>query len=306
MTEKTARMGARLMALALAAAPVAAQAQAWIGQVVGNMMAQQAAAAQEAACRAGTPMVDKEVAEARDPAPAVMQAYWAAASEHRSPAAQFVTGKSVKWSNGVTVLGEAQLGTIADPFAATGNRLEPVPLGFVRAGDAGSALGQWRVTDASGAKVGIYQALFRRKNGQWLLSSLELFGRYDWVDPVVQYCHNPADVLPARVESAKANKEWTRHQLEKGTEREARFKARLGKAEADLAKSPGSNQKREAARLARQDWADKARELAERRQADEAATTELAAAEQALAEFEASRTAGKAALLAEAQAAGTK
>ena len=64
--------GAASVAL-LGGAP--ATAQIWIGQIVGNMMAAQAAAEKEHACMMGTPDTPSEVEETRAPIADVMARY---------------------------------------------------------------------------------------------------------------------------------------------------------------------------------------------------------------------------------------
>jgi hypothetical protein len=265
-------------ALALGASQPAG-AQMWIGLMVGQMMSQQAAYAQERACMGGAPMVAKEVAEARDPAPAVMQGYWRAAAAGQSPAASFLLDKKTAWIAPGKTLNQLTLAGLRDPFATTANaRLGGTPLGFVRAGDGSSALGQWAVTGSDGHPLGTYQAQFRRLQGKWLLSSLELVEPARWVDPVVQYCHKPGDVLPWRLADAKATVAWAEKQYLKGDRKAAATKAEAAKAEAAALTKP-SPDKRQAAALAAQKAAKAEADAGQRNRALATARETLAKAE---------------------------
>jgi len=176
-----------------------AHAQAWIGQIVGNMMAQEAAARREEACMNGTAMPENEVAEARVPAVAAMQGYFADAKAGTSFEQRFHADKKTLWTSGALRAGAAELGRQRDSTAAGDTLLEATPLGFVRAGDGSSAMGQWMARTAAGAPVATYSATFTRKIGVWRLSTLSQSPARTYVDPVVQYCHKPGDVLPYRL-----------------------------------------------------------------------------------------------------------
>ncbi len=286
-----------LAAAALVTFPAAAQAQAWIGQIVGNMMAQQAAYAQEVACMTGTPMVEKEVAEASAPAPGLMRSYWQAVNAGTAPTSAFLIDKKTRWIAEGKELSQANLNTLVDPFARSGGSLVEAPIGFARAGDAQSALGQWEVRDGAGKRIGTYQALLRRKGGQWLISALTLVGRKEWADPVVQYCHAPADVLPYRVAAAKLDLERAIKQEAKAQAKAAgaQAKAELARAAADAA--PGKATKAAAAALAREEAVRRETTLSQRREVLHLSQQADAAARQAQREYETMVAAGKAALV---------
>lgn len=276
----------------------AAHAQAWIGLMVGDMMARQQAYQQELACQAGTPMVAKEVAEAADPAPALIQGYWSAVQAGKAPLGSFIIDKNTRWSGGTTVLDQKTLAAIKDPFALGGNSLNPQPLALVRAGDGASAQGQWQVRDASGKLVGTYNAVLRRRAGTWLLSSLELVEGKTWVDPVVQYCHKPGDVIGYRLTNTKSAADYAARRLVKAQkkEAEARAKAEIAKGKAD--EDPGNSGKQLAAQQAGEKLASAVLTTAER-QAEANRTREAQAkAEADRKALEDQRAAGKAALAA--------
>ncbi len=289
-----AKSASMLAATALVALPTAVQAQAWIGLMVGNMMSQQAAYAQEVACMTGTAMVDKEVAEASTPAPGLMRSYWQAVSAGTAPTSVFLIDKKTRWVSAGQELTQTNLGTLLDPFARSGGSLVEAPIGFARAGDAQTALGQWVVRDSAGKRIGTYQGLLRRKGGQWLFSALTLVGAKEWGDPVMQYCHTPGDVLPYRVTSAKFG-------LERAIKQEAKAadaQAKVEKAQAAAASAPGNSAKADVARLAKEDAIRRETALSQRRDPLRVAQENAAAAQQAQQDYDAMVTAGKAALLA--------
>lgn len=287
-----------LSAAVLVMIPAAAQAQAWIGQIVGNMMAQQAAYAQEVACMSGTPMIDKEVAEANTPAPGLMRGYWQAVSAGTAPTAVFLIDKKTRWISAGKQLDQTNLGTLGDPFASGGGSLVETPIGFVRAGDAQSALGQWVVRDPVGKRVGTYQGLLRRKGGQWLISTLTLVGAKEWADPVVQYCHAPGDVLPYRIATAARELEYAAKQEAKASVKAADALARAERAQAAADAAPGKAAKLDALRLAREEAVRREATLGQRRTALQVARDNDAAAKKAQQDHDAMVATGKAALLA--------
>ncbi len=286
-----------LAATALVAFPFAAQAQAWIGLMVGNMMSQQAAYAQEVACMTGTPMVDKEVAEASTPAPGLMRSYWQAVSAGTAPTSVFLIDKKTRWISAGKELSQTNLATLVDPFARSGGSLVEAPIGFVRAGDAQSALGQFVVRDGAGKRIGTYQALLRRKTGQWLISTLTLVGAKEWADPVVQYCHAPGDVLPYQIATSARALEFAIKQEAKAQVKAADAQAKAEKAQGVAAAAPGNSTKAATAALARQDAIRRETTLAQRRTALQAARDNDAAAKKAQQDYDAMVAAGKAALL---------
>lgn len=207
-----------------------ASAQAWIGQIAGDMVGQAIAAQREQACMIGTPMSDSEVAEARAPALAVMPAYFASAGADGRISTHFNLDKRARWIDGEASVGMAELDRQRDPFARTGLSLDPAPIAFVRAGDGSSALGQWTVRDAPGSAGGTYTARFTRSKGAWRLSTLQLAPARQYVDPVEQYCHSPGDVLPYRLQLGRALREQAERRV-------AKAKGKVAKADAAATKA---------------------------------------------------------------------
>lgn len=288
MTSNQRRSFAVLTAFAGLAASAPAHAQAWLGQVVGDMIAREQAAIQEQACMTGTPMPDSEVAETRATAQAAMSGYWGAVSAggaaNVAPYYQF--DKKAKWVSGSTVVPLAGLARVTDPFAVSGASLDARPLAYFRAGDGSTVRGQWAVRRGDGSLVGTYDAGFRRAAGAWKLVELTLIPATTYVEPLVQYCHKAGDVLPYRVA-------WTTGQRSYLETRATRLEAKAAKAQAAADKVTGYS---EAAALTRKRAADAATKA---KGAREAARLAAEANELALADAkaaEAARAAGQAAL----------
>jgi hypothetical protein len=276
-------------ALGLAAGP--ATAQIWIGQIAGEMAAQSAQAAEQA-CRLGAAMPEDEIAEARQPALAAMAAYFDAARAARPFADQFHLDRGARWTAAGASAVAGQIAAQADPFARAGLTLDPSPLGFVRAGDGKSALGQWRVRDAAGVPAGTYTGYFKRKSGVWRFSTLTLSAAHEYADPVVQYCHDVGDVLPYRIQYNGQQRAWLERRIAKLEKNlvSANRDAQAARANADRR---GAGQMDEA--LAR-DEARRARRLAEEiAQLREALTLARTAEADALADAKAAEDAKAAA-----------
>lgn len=217
----------------------AAHAQAWIGAVVGNMIAQENAARLEQACMTGTPMPPSEIEETRATANAAIRGYWSAVQGGHAAnvAAFYQNDNKAAWTSGPSTVRLAGLAQIIDPFAATTSAsLADAPLGYVRSGDGATVRGAWQVRDAHGTPIGTYDAMFRRSSGVWRLSRLILLSSRDYVEPVIQYCHKPNDVLPYRVANSQMMRDYATKRAEK-----LRLKADKARADADhaAAKYPG-------------------------------------------------------------------
>lgn len=158
-------------------------------------------------CMAGTAMSEPKIAEARAPAPAVMQAYFQAAQGGGAKSAAFHLDRNAKWLGGGATAGAADLDRQSDPLAAAGNVLEAEPLRFYRGGSGATALGQWAVLDAQGQVAGVYTAFFARANKAWKLRELTLFQAGETVEPAAQYCRKPGDVIEYRLSSTRSWRE---------------------------------------------------------------------------------------------------
>ncbi len=158
-------------------------------------------------CMAGTAMSEPKIAEARTPAPSIMQAYFSAAQGGGAKSAAFHIDKNTRWQGLGATAGALDLDRQSDPLAVPGHVLEVEPLRFYRGGTGATALGQWAVADARGQVAGVYTALFARTKKVWKLRELALFRAGDTVEPVAQYCRKPGDVMEQRLSSTKTWRE---------------------------------------------------------------------------------------------------
>lgn len=201
-----------------------AQAQAWIGQVVGQM----AADGREHQCMMGALESEKETAEARAPAAAAMRRYWTAAhaGDRADVLAAFHPGSKARWRHRGVELKGSGLSAVTDPVARVAAALAPEPAGFVRAGDSGTARGVWLALGADGRPVGSYLAGFRRVAGVWKLASIDVGPPDAAAAPLAPYCHKPGDVAAYRTEMAEGEARRAAKKARKEAERAARAQAR--------------------------------------------------------------------------------
>lgn len=177
--------------LAIAAAMLAiaptARAQAYIGVVVGQMAAQEHAAALEAACKAGAPASERAVTVLTARMDRAMAAYFALTPksvEHAIMRIFSVKAPGVHWMNAAELTPVAQLGEHLNPPPAT-----PVRLSAVVGGDARSGRGLWSVVPAAGAPL-VYAVDFVSEP-------------HGWTDPtdglrIVHMSVSPASAAPAQ------------------------------------------------------------------------------------------------------------
>jgi hypothetical protein len=216
-------------------------------------------------CLTGIALPDKEVDEARLPAPAVMQGYFAAAQGSGSKSASFRQSEKAQWSHGTTVAPLAQIDAQRDPLAAAGNRLDPDALRFFRAGDAQTAQGQWLVTRADGVAAGLYDAVFKREKSVWKLERLTVHGAADPVAPAMQYCAKPGDVTEHMVKSAVDRIAYIEKEITKAEEKLVAAKAKLAADEAALSAKPDRSNLKETVRLSREQLDRREKKLIELR-----------------------------------------
>ncbi len=281
---------AAMLPLGTLALSAPAIGQAWIGQMVGDMIAQQRAAELEAACRGGQAMPDSEIAETRASAYAAIDGYWKAV-RGGTPADVspfFQADRKLSWVGGGMTLNAAGLRNVTDPLAQQGAALDAKPLAYFRSGDGSTVHGQWAVRRADGHLIGTLDAHFRRALGQWKLADLRVYPATEYVEPLVQYCHVVGDVLPYRVESTTQARAYL-------TKRADKLKVKADKAQAAADKAAARNS--DAALLRDQRaLADAARAKSD--DATKAAQAAIAANEQALADTKAAADARAAAIAA--------
>jgi hypothetical protein len=219
--------GPAVLGLSLIAVSTPAYPQAWIGQVVGNMMARQQAWAAEQACMTGTAMPEAEVAEARSSSIASMRGYWDAvkAGGPSVVASQFHVSRKSVWTNGSTRVAIVPGARVNDPFALPGAQLAAEPLRYFRSGDGASVAAQWEVRGSGGELVGTYDVELRRSGSTWRSFAMKLVPANEYVEPLVQYCHVVGDVMPFRLRSTEAAMTFT-------AKRAAKMAAKAEKAEA--------------------------------------------------------------------------
>jgi hypothetical protein len=224
--------GQAVLALSLIAVATPAYPQAWIGQVVGNMIAQQQAWAAEQACMTGTAMPDVEVTEARPSTLTSMRGYWDAvkAGGPSSVTSQFHVSKKSAWINGATKVAIVAGAKVTDPFALPGAQLAAEPLRYFRSGDGASVRTQWEVRGGSGELIGTYDVELRRGGSTWRPFEMKLVPANQYVEPLVQYCHAVGDVMPFRLRSTEGAMTYT-------AKRAVKMAAKADKAEAEANKA---------------------------------------------------------------------
>jgi hypothetical protein len=238
-------------------------------------------------CITGLVPPEKEIAEARDPAPATMQGYFDAARLGQSRSKWFKLNKKTKWQIGTTVAGMTTLDAQTDPLAVAGNRLDPAPLRFYRAGSYQTALGQWAVLDSAGGVVGAYTAMFEREKGLWKIKELTLSRSGETLIPAAQYCTTPGDVMKFRLSNSEGWVTGAKERIVKAESKLAEARQKVSEAEARLAQKPRDSARLSLARDARALAARRTKELEDRKKELTNAEAALAKAQQDEADLKA-------------------
>lgn len=262
MFARTALATISSAALALTAAPARAQYMMHLDPNLYMFVTMQMGSGPNT-CLTGMALPDKEVDEARRPAPGVMAGYFAAAQSGGSKSASFRVSNKAQWAHSGTTATLAQIDAQRDPLALEGNRLDPDALRFVRSGDAQSAQGQWLVKGPDGAAAGLYDAVFRRDRGVWKLERLAVHGADEPVAPAMQYCTTPGDVTEFKLKSSAERILSLEKEIAKAEVRLDKARTQLASAEAALAARPGGTTQRDAVGTARRDLADREKKLAD-------------------------------------------
>lgn len=282
------------IALAAGSAQVA-HSQAWIGEMVGNMMAQQQAAAERHACYMGGTMEASEITEALGPTNDLMQRYFAAMQAGSAQRSSFYAlDKRARWRFGGEELGQAQLDTPAEPFAASGMVIDAQPHAYVRSGMNAFTLADWQVRDADGVLVGTYTGYFVRQLGEWKIRELTLTPASEYVEPVRQFCFVPGDVMPYRLDYTARTRVIAERQLTKGEAKLARLDKKLASAEAKAKAKPNSDSAQAALATARSKTDKWTEIVASRRDELKAAQKAEQSAQEEAARQKAEREAGEA------------
>ncbi len=287
--------GAALAAILSGQLALASPAQAQAAFAILSTINALGSMPSDVACQKGTPFPPNAVAATERVATLQMQGYWNAVTGGSVPLDYFLLNKRARWTAGATVLDKKTIATLKDPWAAPGNSLAIEPLGYALAGDGISALGQWRVRDASGEVIGTYQASFDMTKEHPKISTLELIDPRAWVDPVEQYCHKPGDVTGYRLKLAREAIAFAEPRLAAAKQTEDAARAQAEKARAAAAAAPDNAARQEAARKAEAELTvavngtSAYQTMADKNRAD------LAAAESDQARLDAKRAAWKAA-----------
>lgn len=219
-------------ALALQGSPATAQDYGvFIADVIGQTIANMNSYAPPCGY-----MPDNELAEARDPAPAVIQGYFDAARSGGDRTRFFKLDNKARWRLGESAVGSDGLNAQADPLAVEGNRLDPQALRFYRAGTYSTAQGQWAVMAPDGTVAGVYTGLFTRERGQWKLRELTVIPAGSEVGAIDQYCAEPGDLTDAAVTGGGQQVAWIEKQIADKEEDRQRDEARIAATEERLAK----------------------------------------------------------------------
>lgn len=215
-------------------------------------------------CMTGTPMPDAKIAEARAPALATMQAYFAAAQGGKPKSAAFHLDKKARWQAGGASAGQLDIDRQADPLAAPGLTLDPEPLRFYRGGTGATALGQWAVRDAGGQVAGVYTGFFTRSNKLWKLRELGVATADEIVEPAAQFCGKPGDVIEHRLTSTKNWRESAQKNVDEAQAKLDAATVQVAAAEAALATGPKRSGTAALLRTARSDQAKWTKQLEKR------------------------------------------
>ncbi|MFM5916571.1 MAG: hypothetical protein ACKOOL_03445, partial [Novosphingobium sp.] len=231
------RIGKWVVIAAIAASQVTLcnSAQAQAAFLILNTINSLGSMPSDVACQKGTPFPPNAIAATRQVAMLQMQAYWNTVISGGVPLDSFLLNKRTRWTWGATVLDKKTLATLKDPFAVSGNSIVLDPLGYALSGDGTTALGQWRVRDASGSVVGTYQASFDMTKEHPRISTLELVDAKTWIDPVAQYCHAPGDVIGYRLKLAREATAFAAPRLASAQQSEVSARAKAEKARAAAA-----------------------------------------------------------------------
>jgi hypothetical protein len=176
----------------------AAHAQGVIPSAIANaIMNSNRSSGPPAPCMRGEPGSERQIAEARADAQAVMQIYVARAGAAMSTdaSAAFTRREAERsWRSSET---EGNATAVNDPLAravAAGTGRSTLAA-FIRSGDGRSAQGVWLTTSADGAaRLGHYEIMFRREGGGLRITRLTLMEGSDEPTAIRQYCQSPGDV----------------------------------------------------------------------------------------------------------------
>jgi hypothetical protein len=192
------RLPAAVLGIVVAGmSPRPSLAQAWIGQMVGEMAAQGAAIAREKACRAGQPADPVEVTKAVAASEQLLTDYFKLNSKSKPAELRRVFAlklKDVSWKSAEGSVPVAELGARLDEATAT-----MTTQSFIVGGDLESARGIYQVTVAGdNAKSMIYAIDFKNVPGAvfgyaWHIWHMTVLSADQAPAPPAAYCHFDSD-----------------------------------------------------------------------------------------------------------------
>jgi len=172
------------------AVPSLGHAQAWIGEMAGQMAAQAAAAEREKKCVAGEPAPAGEISEATLESAELLDAYFALTSKSKTRDVGRVFAlkdDGVSWRSGDREVPVPELGAILDEARPT---LEPVS--FIVGGDGRTARGIWRASSSADTGEPQVYAVDFAGGPKWRIWHMVLLPASLEPEPPAAYCHyNP-------------------------------------------------------------------------------------------------------------------
>ena len=173
----------------------------------------------EQACMMGAPLPMRAVDETRVYTSTSMATYalalGASGREANVQRAWQSDDSRGRWRSAGTEIGYNRLTNVTDPFVASGARIDPAPIAYVRSGDGELVEGLWTAHNHSGVLAGVYDATFTRVEGVWRLHSLNLLQPSEAPADLAQFCHQPGDVAAYRAS-------WEARQRQTDTKRAGR------------------------------------------------------------------------------------
>jgi hypothetical protein len=189
---RTVALFAAVTAVALASSDLA-WAQAWIGQIAGEMAAEEQQAALERACLAGAPADPDDVAKANKRIEKAMDAYFelTSSSTPRQIRRVFTSDKDdIRWKDTSGEVPLDQLGARLD-LPTPQRTLEALVVG----GDDMTAQAIWSVSPVEGSDIAYYGGDFVNEGwlGGWKLWHLQVFRAAAKPDVPHAFCHFDSD-----------------------------------------------------------------------------------------------------------------
>jgi hypothetical protein len=185
------RMLSIVVSLAACGHAASSHAQAWIGQIVGDIAAQEAARQREAACVAGTPAPEEAITRATEQSAALLEAYFALTSKSKRKDIGRVFDlrrDDVSYKSLDGPVSVEELGAILDMPTPT---LEPKS--FVVGGDGMTSRGIWAIAEPGEEPSGYYAVDFSVRAVSWRIWHITVLPADAPPAPAAAYCHYDPD-----------------------------------------------------------------------------------------------------------------